>query len=527
MEFDYIIVGAGSAGCVLANRLSANPNVRVCLLEAGPKDWSPLIHTPLGVAAILPSKHVNWAFDTVPQPGLNGRIGYQPRGQTLGGSSSINGMIYIRGHRTDFDDWATLGNAHWSFDDVLPYFRQSENHHAGASALHGSAGELYVGKAQSHPASEAFIAAAVAAGHRYNPDFNGSEQEGVGPYEVTIRNGRRWSTATAFLKPIRDQRKNLTVLTDAQAERVLLKGKKAHGVLVQHKGKSLTLQARKEVLVSAGAFGSPQLLMLSGIGAQGDLRPHGIALQHELPGVGQNLRDHPDVVQCYTSPDSTLPGFSLKGGLHMGKELLKYMNKKTGTFASNCAEAGAFLKTDPSLNRPDIQLHSVISLVDDHNRTLHWGHGLSCHICVLRPKSIGSVSLNSADPAAPPRIDPNLLGHDDDVQTLLKGYRMARTIAEQAPMARYKLKDMFSLGLHSDEQLIEVLRQRTDTIYHPVGTCKMGTDDAAVVDDRLCVHGIEGLRVVDASIMPTLVGGNTNAATIMIAERAAEWITGA
>ncbi|WP_433740691.1 GMC family oxidoreductase [Pseudomonas putida] len=524
MEFDYIIIGAGSAGCVLANRLSADPAKRVCLLEAGPKDTSPLIHAPIGVAAILPTKHVNWAFQTVPQPGLGGRVGYQPRGKVLGGSSSINGMIYIRGHKSDFDDWEALGNPGWSYADVLPHFRKSEKHHRGGCDHHGGLGELYVGKAQAHPASEAFIASAQLAGHRFNPDFNGADQEGVGPYEVTIRDGRRWSAATAFLTPVRERRSNLTVITDAHAERILLQGKQAVGVQVKVKGKRLALKARKEVLLSAGAFGSPQLLMLSGIGAEAELKPHGIAVQHELPGVGQNLRDHPDVVLCYRSTDNTLPGFSLAGGVNMGKAFMEYTRKKTGPFASNFAEAGAFLKTDATLERPDIQLHSVISMVDNHNRTLHWGHGFSCHVCVLRPKSIGHVGLQSADPSAPPRIDPRLLSHDDDVQTLLKGYRMTRDILEQAPMAPFGLKDMYSHGLYRDEQLIDVLRRRTDTIYHPVGTCKMGIDDSAVVDCQLRVHGIEGLRVVDASIMPTLVGGNTNAASIMIAERAAQWV---
>lgn len=526
MEFDYIIVGAGSAGCVLANRLSANPNIRVCLLEAGPEDTSPLIHTPVGVAAILPTRHVNWAFHTVAQPGLGGRQGYQPRGKVLGGSSSINGMIYIRGHHTDFDDWQALGNEGWSFADVLPYFRKSELHHGGQNAFHGATGELYVSPAHRHAASKAFVEAAQLAGHGFNPDFNGKDQEGVGYYDVTIRDGRRWSTASAFLKPVRD-RDNLTVLTGAYAERIILEGKQAVGVQVQVKGRRMALTSSKEVLLAAGTFGSPQLLMLSGIGSQAELKPHRIVMQHELPGVGQNLRDHPDVVLCYKSRDTSLLGVSVGGSLKMGKALLDYLRHKSGPLSSNCAEAGGFLKTDSQLARPDIQLHSVIGTVDNHNRKLHWGHGFSCHVCVLRPKSIGSVSLTSADPSAAPRIDPNFLGHDDDVQTLLKGYRMTQEILAQTPMARYGLKDLYSKTLHSDEQLIELLRQRTDSIYHPVGTCKMGSDEMAVVDDQLRVRGIGGLRVIDASIMPTLVGGNTNAAAIMIAERGAEWVASA
>ncbi|MDH4612455.1 choline dehydrogenase [Pseudomonas sp. BN102] len=524
MEFDYIIVGAGSAGCVLANRLSADPAVSVCLLEAGPEDRSPLVHAPAGIAAILPTRHVNWAFDTVPQTGLAGRIGYQPRGKVLGGSSSINGMIYIRGHHSDFDDWQAMGNPGWSFAEVLPYFRKSEMNHRGACDFHGKDGELYVGQIEAHAATHAFIEAGQKAGHRYNADFNGAEQEGVGQYDVTIRDGRRWSTATAFLKPIRGERKNLSVLTGAHAERILLQGRQATGVQVRIKGSSITLKARKEVLLSAGAFGSPHLLMLSGIGPEAALKPHGVAVQHELPGVGQNLQDHPDVVLCYKGTDNSLLGYSIGGSLKMGSALAQYLARRRGPLASNFAEGGAFLKTDAALSRPDIQLHSVVSMLDDHNRKLHWGHGFSCHVCVLRPKSVGSVSLHSADPSAPPRIDPNFLGHDDDVQTLLKGYRMAREIVEQAPMARFGLKDLYSHGLHGDEQLIEVLRQRTDSIYHPVGTCRMGHDENAVVDSQLRVHGIQGLRVVDASIMPTLVGGNTNAASIMIAERTAEWI---
>ncbi|BDB28132.1 choline dehydrogenase [Cupriavidus sp. TA19] len=524
MEFDYVIVGAGSAGCVLANRLSADPAVRVCLIEAGPTDRSPLIHTPAGIIGILPTRHVNWAFKTVPQPGLGGRPGYQPRGKTLGGSSAINAMIYIRGHRTDFDDWAALGNDGWSYDEVLPWFRRSEDHFGGASAYHGAGGELSVSALDAHPATHAFIEAGRAAGHAVNTDFNGADQEGVGHYHVTIRNGRRCSASVAFLHPLRGTRANLTVVTGAHATGLILHGNEARGVKVRMKGREVELLARRETIVSAGAFGSPQLLLLSGIGDEPALRPHGIAVHHALPGVGQGLVDHPDYILPYKTHDTSLMGLSLRGAATMTRAFFEYRRGRTGVLASNFGEAGAFLRTDRALARPDVQLHWVTGIVDDHNRKQHLGHGMSCHVCVLRPKSRGSVGLASADPMAAPRIDPNFLGHDDDVDTLLKGYKLSREIMAAAPLSRYAPRELYVKNVRSDDELIALLRRRTDSIYHPVSTCRMGNDEMAVVDQRLRVRGMERLRVVDASIMPTLVGGNTNAPSIMIGEKGAHMI---
>lgn len=524
MEFDYVIVGAGSAGCVLANRLSADPAVRVCLIEAGPTDRSPLIHTPAGIIGILPTRHVNWAFKTVPQRGLNGRLGYQPRGKTLGGSSAINAMIYIRGHRTDYDDWAALGNPGWAYDDVLPWFRQSEDFFGGASAYHGAGGELRVSQLDAHPATHAFVEAGRAAGHQVNDDFNGADQEGVGHYHVTIRDGRRCSAAVAFLHPLRADQPNLTVLTGAHATGLILRGNVAQGVTVRVKGRPVDVMAKRETIVAAGAFGSPQLLLLSGIGDEGALKPHRIPLRHALPGVGQGLVDHPDYVLPYKTHDKTLMGLSLRGATTMTRAFFEYRKHQTGLLASNFGEAGAFLRTDPTLARPDVQLHWVTGIVDDHNRKQHLGHGMSCHVCVLRPKSRGSVGLQSANPLAAPRIDPNFLGDDDDVARLLKGYKLSREIMSSGPMARYAPRELYVKNVRSDDELVHLLRQRTDSIYHPVGTCRMGNDEAAVVDHRLRVRGMERLRVVDASIMPTLVGGNTNAPSIMIGEKGAHMI---
>ena len=526
MRFDYVIVGAGSAGCVLANRLSADPSITVCLIEAGPRDRSPLIHMPAGVIGIVPTRHVNWAFETVPQPGLGGRRGYQPRGRTLGGSSSINAMIYVRGHRGDYDDWAARGNQGWGYADVLPVFRRSEDQQRGASEYHGTGGELTVSDLRDPlPASFAFIESARRLGIRANDDFNGAEQEGVGLYQVTQREGRRCSAAVAFLRPA-EARPNLTVLTHALAERILLDDGRATAVVVRARGRRERIEAAREIVLSAGAFGSPQLLMLSGIGPSDELSRHGIPVRHELPGVGAGLVDHVDLALVYRSRNPELIGFTPRGALRIAKGLWDFHRRGRGVLTSNFAEAGAFLRTRPDLDRPDVQLHFVVGMVDDHARKLHYGYGMTCHVCALRPRSRGSLRLNSADPAAPPRIDPNFLAEDADIETMLAGTRLARDIMAGAPLAPYRGEELYTGGARSDDELVDCMRRRSDTIYHPVGTCRMGVDAGAVVDPALRVAGIGGLRVADASVMPTLIGGNTNAPSIMIGERAADLLLG-
>ena len=524
MRFDYVIVGGGSAGCVLANRLSADPARTVCLLEAGPADNSPLIHVPAGLLGIVPTGYLNWAYETVPQPGLNGRRGYQPRGRTLGGSSSINAMIYVRGHRSDYDEWAALGNVGWAYADVLPYFKRSEDQARGADAFHGVGGELTVSDLrQPAQAARAFVESALRAGLAPNRDFNGAEQEGAGLYQVTQREGRRCSSAVAFLRPA-SGRPNLTVLTRTRAEGVVLADGRATGVRARVRGRAEVIEAAREVLLSAGAFGSPQLLMLSGIGPREELERHGLPVRHELPGVGTGLVDHVDLALCYRSASTDLFGITLRTAVKGAMGLWDFYHHGRGVLTTNYAEAGAFLRSRAGLERPDIQLHFVIGLVDDHARRLHYGYGLSCHVCVLRPKSRGSVRLASRDPRAAPLIDPNFLGHEDDVSDLLAGVKAAREIMEGAPLSRYRDAEMYTGDARSDDELVDCMRRRSDTIYHPVGTCRMGVDEGAVVDPGLRVRGVEGLRVVDASVMPTLIGGNTNAPTIMIAEKAAESI---
>jgi choline dehydrogenase-like flavoprotein len=533
MVFDYVIVGGGSSGATLAGRLSEDPAVTVCLLEAGGDGKDLLIRAPTGALTMVPDhiRYNNWGYETVPQPGLNGRRGYAPRGKALGGSSAINAMLYVRGHPKDYDEWAELGCDGWAWKDVLPYFKRSENNERGADALHGAGGPLHVSNQKSpRPVTAAFIQAANERQIRSNEDFNGPEQEGVGYYQCTQfhneRNGERCTSAAAYLHPHLD-RKNLTVITRALATRILLDGKRAKGIVYRQGGQEKTVEARREVILSGGAYNSPQLLLLSGIGPADELRRHGIAVVHELPGVGKNLQDHLDFILAYKSNDHDMVGIGLRGTLSLVKHILQWRKDGTGMISSTFAEAGAFIKSDPSLDRPDLQLHFVIAIVDDHARKLHMGYGFSCHVCVLRPHSVGEVRLASADPLAPPAIDPHYLADRRDFDLLLKGAKMTREILEEPAMAAYRAKEVYTRPGMSDAEWESHIRARADTIYHPVGTAKMGVDEMAVVDPQLRVRGIEGLRVVDVSIMPRLIGGNTNAPAIMIGEKAADMIKAA
>lgn len=530
MQFDYVIVGGGSAGCVMANRLSSNPNNRVCLLEAGPDDNSMFIRIPLGVIVMMRSNKRNWRYFTAPQKHLNGRESYIPRGKTLGGSSSVNAMVYTRGHKWDYDHWASLGNKGWSWDDVLPIFKRAENNSRGADAFHGVGGNLNVSDLRHvHPVSNAFVDAFVQAGFPAAHDLNNDVQEGVGLYQVTQIDGERSNVARGYLTPIMD-RPNLTVLTNCLVTKVMMDGKRATGVEFVQKGKTQTIEAGNVVL-SAGAINSPQLLLLSGIGAKEQLGPHGIKQLHDLPGVGQNLQDHPDaLIVNRTKLHNTLslgPGYMLTTGI---KAFYEYFLKgHTGPITSNVAEAGGFIKSSPDEAIPDLQLHLSGSLLDQHGLNLLFstGWGYSTHVCILRPKSRGSVTLKDANPTTAPIIDPNMLAHPDDRERLLRGIKIVRNALQQSPLAPWDGEEVFpGKTAQSDEALYKFMREKTETIYHPVGTCKMGSDDMAVVDSKLKVHGLEGLYVVDASIMPTLIGGNTNAPTVMIAEKAADGMLG-
>ena len=526
-EFDYVISGAGSAGCALAARLSEDPGTSVCLLEAGGPDSSVLIHAPAGVVAIVPTRRSNYAFETVPQPGLNGRRGYQPRGKVLGGSSSINAMLYVRGNRWDYDHWAALGNPGWSYDEVLPLFRRSEHNEQFTDAFHGQGGPLNVTYPRhDSPVNQMFLEAARMHGLAANPDYNGAEQEGAFLYQVTQRGGERCSAAKAFLTP-HLSRPNLKVVTQAVAARVLLDGRRATGIAYHHGGQLRQVRARCETVLCGGAFGSPQLLLLSGIGPQAELQRHGIAVAHALPGVGQNLQDHIDYVQTWRVPSHTETfGASLRGAAKVAAAMLEWRRQRTGMITSPFATAGAFVRSTPDAPAPDLQLVFVLGIVDNHARKLHLGHGISCHVEVLRPFSRSSVGLNGTDPRQAPRIDPQFLSDERDLALLLRGAQLQQRILESSPFDGIRGPMLYPTRQGDLASLAENIRNHSDTQYHPVGTCRMGpaSDPMAVVDAQLRVHGIAGLRVADASIMPTLIGGNTNAPTVMIAEKASDLI---
>ena len=538
--FDYIIIGGGSAGCVLASRLSENPAIKVALLEAGPVDSNVLIHCPAGLALLAQTGAAGWGFETTPQAGLNGRKGYQPRGKVLGGSSSINAMVYMRGHKSDYDHWAEQGNPGWSYADVLPYFKKAENNErtfdAKDASFHGTGGPLNVMDLRSPSKyGPIFVEAGKQAGHPETKDFNGEEQHGLGMHQVTHKNGERWSAAKGYLTPHTAPnlaRTNLTVITSAYTTRILTEGKCAVGVEYRHGNETKQIRASKEVLLCAGALQSPQILMLSGIGAATQLQQHGIAVVHDLPGVGENLHDHIDIVQVVNAPHlKDLFGVSLSGLVQAIKGIFEWRKHRTGMLTTNFAEAGGFIKTSPEEPTPDLQFHFVIGKLVDHGRKPTFGHGYSCHVCLMRPKSRGRLTLASKDPLAAPLIDPNFLADQDDMRRMVQGFKQMRTILNQPALAGYRGQELATTAnAKTDADIETVIRNYGDTIYHPVGTCRMGPLDGPqanslnVVDSELRVHGMTGLRVVDASIMPRIVAGNTNAPVIMVAEKAADMI---
>ena len=524
-RFDYIVVGAGSAGCVLANRLTQSGRYRVLLIEAGGHDRHIWIHIPLGYGKLFDNAKVNWLYKTEPEPELNNRQIIQPRGKVLGGSSSINGLLYVRGQHADYDLWRQLGNAGWGFADVLPYFRRAEDQQRGADDFHGVGGPLAVSDvSEPHPLCEAFIEAAQQAGIPRNDDFNGATQEGAGYFQLTAKNGRRWSTAVGYLREAR-RRHNLAIASNALASRILFSGRRAIGVQYRQHGMPRTAYADGEVIVSGGAFNSPQLLQLSGLGPAKVLRDFGIEVIADIPGVGADLQDHLQVRMQYRCTEPITMNDVINHWRHRYGAGLRYIMSRKGLLTIGAGYAGAFFRTRPELATPDVQIHFLIFSADAAGAVLHAFPGFMASVCQLRPDSRGFVRIKSSDPAMPPAIQPSYLSERSDRETVVAGMKAMRRIMDQPVMRRYIAEER-APGAHCvrDDDLLAFARDTGTTVYHPTSTCRMGPDPSAVVDERLRVRGFEHLRVIDASIMPTVVSGNTNAATVMIGEKGADMV---
>ena len=526
VHFDYVIVGAGSAGCVLANRLSASGRYSVALLEAGDKDTYPWIHIPVGYFKTMGNPRTDWRYETENDPGLNGRSLPWPRGKVLGGSSSINGLLYVRGQPQDYDGWRQLGNAGWAWKDVLPLFKRSETYDKGNPDIRGRDGPLSV---SDSPVNREIIDrwkdAAVNAGYPYNPDYNGEDQEGISQFQLTMRNGRRCSSAVAYLNPAKS-RTNLTVLTKCAARRITFEGRRASGVVVDYQGREQTITAERELILAAGALASPQLLMVSGVGAAEELTPHGIAVVHDLKGVGKNLQDHLQARPTYKTTLSTI-NTEINSLVKQALIGLRYALTRKGPMAMAASLGTAFLKTREDLETPDIQFHVQPFSATKISEGPHPFNGFTTSVLQLRPESAGHLALKSADMRDHPAIHPNYLATKTDQDTIVEGIRIARNIVRQSPVAEVITEEYAPGANIADDDydtLLDWARDTSTTIYHPTGTCKMGNDPMAVVDERLRVHGMHGLRVVDASIMPIIVSGNTNAPTIMIGEKGADMI---
>ena len=526
MEFDFVVVGAGSAGCVLANRLSANPKYRVALLEAGGRDRSPWIHIPVGYFKTMANPKTDWCYQTQPDPGLNGRSIAWPRGKVLGGSSSINGLLYVRGQARDFEYWRQLGNQGWGWDDVLPLFKRAENWEGAQSEDRGTGGPLNVSESRvARDIVDAWVDAAKQAGYSHNNDYNSGSQEGVGHFQMTMRNGRRCSSATAYLKPIRN-RKNLSTFTHAQTDKVVFEGERAVAVDCRIRGVKTRITAKAEIVLAAGTIGSPQLLMLSGVGAGGELAPHGIDVKNDLPGVGKNLQDHLQARPVFKCTSSTI-NTEIKSVFQRLAIVTEYALTGSGPMAMAASLGTAFLKTNQELETPDIQFHIQPFSADNPSDSSHTFSAFTSSVLQLRPESTGHLELRSGEPDDHPAIHPNYLATTTDCDTIVAGIKVARAICGTEPV-KSLITDEYSpgpsVGINDDEAILEWARNTSTTIYHPTGTCKMGSDRMAVVNDRLQVHGIDGLRVADASIMPVITSGNTNAPAIMIGEKASDMV---